>query len=182
MLLNKLEWTVLESPVVVSLVSDEDPDWITLLKNPRCFVGSLVHPTALDGLMCGFSGPDSQRLATAHIPASTFEISAAFNALDDAAMVCLGLENLPADQEAFHPYVNVSLCVAGKRLSLWCCTQGILQHHPGSSASCGWAALCECADLVEACCHACHGSWGLGTLRSPSLYCAGPLPSSACKL
>ena len=50
-LINKLEWTALESPMVIALVSDEDPNWITLLKNPRCIVGSLVHPTALDGLM-----------------------------------------------------------------------------------------------------------------------------------
>ena len=58
-LLNKLEWTALESPMVIAQVLDEDPNWITLLKNPRCFVGSLVHPTPLDGLMYGFSGPDT---------------------------------------------------------------------------------------------------------------------------
>ena len=34
MLLNKLELTALESPVVVALVLDEDSDWITLLKLP----------------------------------------------------------------------------------------------------------------------------------------------------
>ena len=94
--------------MVVTLVSDEDPDWITLLKNPRCFVDGLLHPTALDGLMYSFSGPDTQRLAAVHIPASTFEISATLNVLDDAAMVCLGLENDPADQ-AFHPYVYVGM-------------------------------------------------------------------------
>ena len=105
-LLNKLEWTALESPVVVALVLDEDPNWITLLKNPRCFVGSLMHPTALDGLMYSFSGPDTQRLAAVHIPASAFEVSTAFNVLDNAATVCLGLESLPADQ-VFHPYVNM---------------------------------------------------------------------------
>ena len=56
-LLNKLECTTLESLVMVTLVSDEDPDWITLLKNPRHFhVDSLLHPTALDGLLYGFSG------------------------------------------------------------------------------------------------------------------------------
>ena len=41
-----------------------------------------------------------------HIPVSAFEVSAAFNVLDDAATVHLGLENLPVNQ-AFHPYVNV---------------------------------------------------------------------------
>ena len=86
---------------MVALVSDKDPNWITLLKNPRCFVGSLLQPTALDGLLYSFSGPDAQRLAAVHIPASAFETSAAFNILDDAATIHLGLKNLPADQ-AFH--------------------------------------------------------------------------------
>jgi hypothetical protein len=58
-LLTKLERTALESPVVLALVSDEDPGLVTLLKNPRWFVGSLIHPTPLDGLMFGFSGPDT---------------------------------------------------------------------------------------------------------------------------
>ena len=105
-LLNKLEWTALESPVVVALVLDEDSDWITLLKNPRCFVGSLMHPTPLDSLMYGFLGPDARRLAAVHILASVFEVSTAFNVLDDMAAVHLGLEGLPANQ-AFHPYVNM---------------------------------------------------------------------------
>ena len=65
-LLQKLEQTALESLVVVALVSDEDPDWITLLKSPRRFVGSLVHPTPLDGLIYGFSGPDAHALAAVH--------------------------------------------------------------------------------------------------------------------
>ena len=104
-LLNKLERTALESPVMVALVLDEDPDWIMLLKNPRCFVGSLVHPTPLDGLIYGFSGPDARTLAAVHIPAMAFEVSTAYNVLDDAATICLGLEGLPADQ-VYHPYVN----------------------------------------------------------------------------
>ena len=78
-LLNKLEQTALESLVMVTLVSDEDPNWITLLKNPRCLAGSLLHPTALDSLMYGFSRPDTQKLATVHIPASAFKITATFN-------------------------------------------------------------------------------------------------------
>ena len=92
--------------MMVDLVSDEDPDWITLLKSPRHFVGSLVHPTSLDGLIYGFSGPDARSLADVHIPTSAFEISAAYNILDDAAAICLGLEGLPKDQVC-HPYVNV---------------------------------------------------------------------------
>ena len=105
-LLNKLERTALESPMVVALILDEDLDWITLLKNPRCFVGSLMHPTPLDGLIYGFLGPDARMLAAIHIPASAFEVSAAYNVLDDAAAIRLGLEGLPADQ-VYHPYVNV---------------------------------------------------------------------------
>ena len=91
---------------MVALVSDEDPDWVTLLKSPRRFVGSLVHPTPLDGHIYGFSGPDTCTLAAIHIPTSAFEISAAYNVLDDAAAIRLGLEGLPDDQVC-HPYVNV---------------------------------------------------------------------------
>ena len=105
-LLHKLEQMALESPAMVALVLDKDPDWITLLKNPRRFVGSLVHPTLLDGLIYGFSGPDTCMLAAVHIPSSTFEISAAYNVLDDATAIHLGLEGLPEDQVC-HPYVNV---------------------------------------------------------------------------
>ena len=105
-LLLKLECTAMESPVMIALVSDEDPDWITLLKNPRRFVGSLVHPTPLDGHIYGFSGPDARTLAAVHVPASAFDISTAYNVLDDAAAIRLGLEGLPQDQP-FHPYVNV---------------------------------------------------------------------------
>ena len=105
-LLNKLEQMALESPMMVALVLDEDLDWITLLKNPRQFVGSLVHPAPLDGFMYGFSGPDAHRLAAVHIPTSVFEVSAAYNILDDATAICLGLEGLLTNQ-AHHPYVNV---------------------------------------------------------------------------
>lgn len=105
-LFNKPERTALESPVILALVSDEDPGLITLLKNPCHFVGSLIRPTPLDGLIFGFSGPDARRLAAVHVPATVFENSAAFNVLNDAAAVRAGLKALPADQ-ACHPYVNV---------------------------------------------------------------------------
>ena len=105
-LLQKLERTAMELPVMITLVSDEDPDWITLLKSPRHFVGSLVHPTPLDGHIYGFSGPDTYTLVAVYIPTSAFEISAAYSVLDDAAAIHLGLEGLPQDQ-VFHPYVNV---------------------------------------------------------------------------
>ena len=44
-----------------------------------------------------------------HIPASTFEISATLNVLDNAATICLDLENLVPVDQAFHPYVNVGM-------------------------------------------------------------------------
>jgi hypothetical protein len=105
-LLTKLEHTALESPVVLALMSDKDPSLVTLLKNPHQFIGSLIHPTPLDGLIFGFLGLDTQRLAAVHIPPAAFETSATYNVLDDAVAVCAGLEVLPADQ-TFHPYVNV---------------------------------------------------------------------------
>lgn len=60
---------------MLALVSDEDPDCMTLLKNPRRFLGSLVYPMPLDGLLYGFSGPDAQRLVAVCIPPSTFEVT-----------------------------------------------------------------------------------------------------------
>lgn len=51
-LLNKLERLAQASPVMVALSSEEDPDRISLLKNPRRFVGSLLNPSGLDGLLC----------------------------------------------------------------------------------------------------------------------------------
>ena len=92
--------------MMVALVSDEDLDWITVLKTPRHFVGSLMHPTPLDRLIYGFLGPDACTLAAVHIPASAFEVSAAYNVLDDATAICLGLEGLPVDQ-VYHLYINV---------------------------------------------------------------------------
>ena len=91
---------------MVALVSDEDLDWITVLKTPRHFVGSLMHPTPLDRLIYGFLGPDTCTLAAVHIPASAFEVSAAYNVLDEAAAIHLGLEGLPVDQ-VYHPYIDV---------------------------------------------------------------------------
>jgi hypothetical protein len=89
-------------------MSDEDPGLVTLLKNPRWFIGSLIRPTPLDGMIFGFSGLDARRLAAVYIPPSAFKTSATFNVLDDAGAVRAGLEALPADQ-TFHPYVNVGM-------------------------------------------------------------------------
>ena len=62
-LLMKLERTSLESPVMIALVSNEAPDSISLMKNPRRYIGSLLNPSVLDGLVYGFTGPDAQNLA-----------------------------------------------------------------------------------------------------------------------
>ena len=107
-LLTRLKRTSLESPVTVALIADEAPDWISLVKNPHQFVGSLLNPLILDGLVYRFTGPDAHSLAAVHILTSAFEMTAAYNVLDDPATVCGGLETLLADQ-MFHPYVNVGM-------------------------------------------------------------------------
>ena len=120
-LLTKLERTSLESPVMVALVSDEAPDSISLVKNPRCYVGSFLNPSVLDGLVYSFTGPDAQNLSAVHVPALAFETTAAYNMLDDPATVRAGLEALLADQ-TFHPYVNVGT----PNMSNLSCRHGIL--------------------------------------------------------
>ena len=107
-LLTKLERTALELPVIVVMIWGEGLDWISLLKNPQWFVGSLLNPLALDGLLYGFTRPDASRLATVHIPTATFKATAAYNMLDDPVTVQDGLEALPAHQ-MFHPYVNIGM-------------------------------------------------------------------------
>ena len=105
-LLTKLKRTLLESPVMIALVLDKALDSISLVKNPCQFVGSLLNPSVLDGLMYGFMGPDATNLATVHIPASAFKMTVANNILGDPVNVHAGLNALLADQ-MFHPYVNV---------------------------------------------------------------------------
>jgi hypothetical protein len=65
-LLTKLECTALESLVVLTLISDEDPGLVTLLKNPCQFISSLIHLMPLDGLIFGFSDrmPEGLLLST----------------------------------------------------------------------------------------------------------------------
>ena len=87
---------------------DESPDWISLVKNPHQFVGSLLNPSILDRLVYRFIGPNAHNLAAVHIPTSAFEMTAVYNVLDDPAAVHGGLETLPADQ-TFHPYVNIRM-------------------------------------------------------------------------
>ena len=86
-LLMKLERTSLELPVMVALVSDEAPDSISLVKNPRRYVGSLLNLSVLDGLVYRFTGPDARNLMAVHVPALAFETTAMYNVLDDPATV-----------------------------------------------------------------------------------------------
>lgn len=107
LLLSRVESLAQRSPVIIVLITDEEPERITLLKNPRCFTGSLANPTPLDGLVYGFAGSDSRTLAAVHLPAVAFETSSAYNMLDDPATLRAGLDTLPPDQ-TFHAYVNAA--------------------------------------------------------------------------
>ena len=104
-LLSRVESLAQRSPVIIALISDEEPERITLLKNPRRFTGSLANPSPLDGLVYGFSGSDSRTLVAVHLPTAAFEISAAYNVVDDPTNIRAGLDALPPDQ-TFHAYVN----------------------------------------------------------------------------
>ena len=106
LVLTKLERISLESPVMVALVLDEALDSISLVKNPCWYIGSLLNPLVLDGLVYGFTGPDARNLAAVHVLALAFETTATYNVLDDPATVRAGLKALLADQ-TFHPNVNV---------------------------------------------------------------------------
>ena len=86
-LLTKLKRTSLESPVMVALVSDEALDSISLVKNPCRYIGSLLNPSVLDGLVYGFTGPDARNLMAMHVPVSAFKTTATYNVLDDPATV-----------------------------------------------------------------------------------------------
>ena len=67
------------------MVSDEEPDRITLLKNPRHFTGSLAMPSSpINGLIYGFAGLDAHNLTTVHVPPAAFESSGPYNVLNDA--------------------------------------------------------------------------------------------------
>ena len=47
-LLAKLEAQAWLLPVMIAMVSDEEPDQITILKNPRCFARSLTTPSPIE--------------------------------------------------------------------------------------------------------------------------------------
>src|SRR5512136_2908385 len=89
-LLSHVEALAQRSPVIVALITDEEPERVTLLKNPRRFTGSLANPSPLDGLVYGFAGPDSRTLTAVHLPIAAFETSVAYNMLDDPAAVRAG--------------------------------------------------------------------------------------------
>ena len=103
-LLAKVEALACLSPVVIAMISDEEPDRITLLKNPRCFNGSILTPCPINGLLYGFAGSDTCNLAAVYIPPAAFKSSGLYNVLNDAATICAGLDTLPQDQ-LYHSYV-----------------------------------------------------------------------------
>lgn len=105
-LLAKLEAFAQRLPVILAMVSDEEPDRIALLKNPRHFADSLANPSPIDSMIYGFMGTNGWNLAAVHIPASAFENSVPYNILDDATTIQMGLDSLPPDQY-FHVYVAV---------------------------------------------------------------------------
>ena len=86
-LLMRMEALARRSPVILALISDEEPNQITLLKNPHRYIGSLVNLSPVDNLMYGFMGTDMRNLAAVHLPSSAFENSAQYNVLDDPATI-----------------------------------------------------------------------------------------------
>ena len=107
-LLLRVEALACHSPVILVLISDEEPNQITLLKNPRQYASSLANASPVDNLMYGFMGMDTRNLAAVHLPSSAFKISTQYNVLDDPAAIQMDLDGLPQDQ-SFHPYVLVTM-------------------------------------------------------------------------
>ena len=86
-LLMRVEALAHHSPVMLALISDEELNHITLLKNPHCYTGSLANPSPVDNLLYGFTRMDARNLAAVHLPPSAFKISAQDNVLDDTAAI-----------------------------------------------------------------------------------------------
>ena len=107
-LLMRVEAMAHHFPVILALISDEEPNQITLLKNPHQYASSLANQNPVDNLMYGFTGMDTWNLAAVHLPSSAFKISAQYNVLDDPAAIQMGLDRLPQDQ-SFHPYVLATM-------------------------------------------------------------------------
>lgn len=132
-LLSHVESLAQRSPVITSLIMDEEPKRVTLLKNPRCLAGSLANPSPLDGLLYGFSGSNSMTLAAVHLPVTAFETSAPFNVLDDPAAIWMGLDALPPNQ-MFHGCLRQCGNTGHDelRLLLSTCAANAVVHHPSS--------------------------------------------------
>ena len=103
-LLMRVEALACCSPVMLALISNEEPNQITLLKNPCRYTASLVNLSPVNNLIYGFTGTDMHSLAAMHLPSLAFENSAQYNVLDDPAAIRAGLNGLPGDQ-SFHLYV-----------------------------------------------------------------------------
>ena len=86
-LLTRVEALMHCSLIILALILDEEPNQITLLKNPHCYGGSLVNPSPVDNLIYSFTGADAWNLAAVHLLASAFKISAQYNVLDVLAMM-----------------------------------------------------------------------------------------------
>ena len=57
-LLMRVEALAPHSSVMLALISNEEPNQITLLKNPCQYTGSLINPGPVDNLIYGFMGTD----------------------------------------------------------------------------------------------------------------------------
>ena len=113
------------------MISDEEPDWITLLKNPHHFSGSILTPCPIDGLLYGFTGSDTHNLAAVYIPPAAFKSSGLYNVLNDAATIHASLDMLPQDQ-LYHSYV-----VAGTSdMMMSTCKQSIILLTPWCAEIC----------------------------------------------
>ena len=105
LLMRRVEALACHPPVILALVSNEEPNQITLLNNPCQYTGSLANPSPVDNHMYSFTGMDAQNLAAVHLPPSAFKTSDLYNVLNNAAAIQVGLDMLPQDQ-SFHPHVS----------------------------------------------------------------------------
>ena len=58
-LLAKVEALAHLLPMVITMILDEEPDWITLLKNSHQFTRNISTPCPINGLLYGFAGLDA---------------------------------------------------------------------------------------------------------------------------
>ena len=69
---------------MLALVSDEELNHITLLKNPHRYAasGSLANPSPIDNYMYGFTETDAWNLAAVYLLPLAFKKSALYNVLN----------------------------------------------------------------------------------------------------